>query len=185
MAAQRPDDAASDSRPGESLVELFEALEGPLLCYALRLLKDREMAEDMVQEAFLRLQGQGDTVREPRRWLYRTVHNLALNQLRSAARVVPLAPDTPGAAPADDDPVDVQPLPDEQLARWEGIGLVRLGLQGLDPRSRLVVELKFHDGLSYQQIADRTGLTAGHVGYVLHHALKSLAGDLTRAGLLP
>ncbi len=186
MAATRPSDAGAAPGNGETLAELFEALEGPLLCYALRLLKGHEMAEDVVQEAFLRLQGQGAGVRGPRSWLYRTVHNLALNQLRTAHRLVPLAsevPDEAGGAGAEE-AVDAQPLPDEQLARWEGIGLVRLGLQGLDARSRTVVELKFHEDLSYREIAERTGLTSGHVGYLLHHALKSMADELARAGLL-
>jgi RNA polymerase sigma factor (sigma-70 family) len=197
MAAVRPDPGASRGETGsasplgESLEELFLALEGPLLCYALRLLKERDMAEDVVQEAFLRLQSQpSGSVREPRGWLYRTVHNLAIDHVREQSRIVPLHPVGDSGAvdsvrPDDDDPADAQPLPDEQLARWEGIGLVRLGLQNLDGRSREVVRLKFQEGLSYKEIGARTGLTSGHVGYLLHHALKSLADELVRAGLLP
>ena len=85
----------------------------------------------------------------------------------------------------EDDLADTGPLPDEQLARWEGIGVVRMGLNALDARSRKVVEMKFNENLSYREIAARTGLTEGHVGYLLHHALKSLADELARAGLLP
>lgn len=186
---EQPGGTEGSSPPGEGfdLESLFLALEGPLLNYALRLLKDPEMAQDTVQEAFLKLHSQRSEVREPRGWLYRTVHNLALNHLRAQTRFVTLVK-PPGSASSPDpkeDLADLQPLPDEQLARWEGIGLVRLGLQNLDERSRLVVRLKFQEDLSYQQIADRTGLTTGHVGYLLHHALKSLAGELTRAGLLP
>ncbi len=189
MAAVRPDETGGTFRRGETLEDLFLALEGPLLCYALRFLKEHPMAEDVVQEAFLRLHAEGDAVREPRRWLYRTVHNLALGHLRAAGRIVPL----PGLALPDDaqapgtsetDLADVQPWPDEQLARWEGIGLVRLGLQTLEPRSREVVRLKFEEELSYQEIAERTGLKSGHVGYLLHHAIKSLADELARAGLV-
>jgi RNA polymerase sigma factor (sigma-70 family) len=165
--------------------ELFHALESPLLGYALRLLKDMALAEDMVQEAFLRLHAQFDQVREPRRWLYRTVHNLALNHQRSARKIVPLeAPgedcDCPGL-----DTVDPQPLPDEQIARWEGIGLVRLSLQNLDARSRELVALKFGEDLSYKEISARTGLTVGHVGYLLHHALKTMAAELAKSGVIP
>jgi RNA polymerase sigma-70 factor (ECF subfamily) len=71
------------------------------------------------------------------------------------------------------------------LARWEGIGLVRLGLQSLDDRSRELVQMKFQENLSYKEISERTGLKSGYVGYLLHHALKSLAGELSKAGLLP
>jgi RNA polymerase sigma-70 factor (ECF subfamily) len=67
----------------------------------------------------------------------------------------------------------------------EGIGLVRLGLAALDERTRAVVKMKFEEDLSYKEIAERTGLSVGHVGYLLHHALKNMAGELKRSGLLP
>jgi RNA polymerase sigma factor (sigma-70 family) len=189
MAAVRPEETGGASRRVETLEELFLALEGSLLCYAMRYMKEQVAAEDLVQEAFLRLQASGESVREPRRWLYRTVHNLALNQLRGADRIIPLpglsGPDEAGpGAGAGSELADTQPLPDEQLARWEGIGLVRLGLESLDPRSREVVKLKFEENLSYREIAERTGLSTGNVGYLLHHAIKALADELARAGLV-
>jgi hypothetical protein len=63
-------------------------------------------------------------------------------------------------------------LPDEQIVRSEGIGLVRLTLETLDERSRELIRLKFTENLSYKEISERTGLKTGHVGYLLHHALK-------------
>jgi len=80
---------------------------------------------------------------------------------------------------------DPQPLPDEQIARWEGIGLVRLSLETLDERSRELVRLKFNDGLSYKEMSLRTGLSIGNVGYLLHHALKAVAGELAKNGMVP
>jgi len=185
MASDRPNDLSPEPGRDGGLEVLFLALEGSLMAYAVRLLRNHEMAEDVVQEAFLKLHEQGDAVREPRGWLYRTVHNLALNQLRTEIRMVsfPGVPTADGSA--EDELADLQPLPDEQLARWEAIGRVRLGLEGLDSRSRQLVHLKFTENLSYKEISGRTGLTIGNVGYLLHHALKSLADDLTQAGLLP
>lgn len=184
MAAERTGNADGARGKTEALETLFLALEGPLLCYAERLVRDADLAQDIVQEAFLQLCRHVAEVDAPRRWLYRTVHNLGLNHLRAMRRIVPLAAAAdPGGEPMDASP-DPQPLPDEQLARWEGIGLVRLGLEALDPRSREVVRLKFQEGLSYREIAGRTGLTVGNVGYLLHHAVKSLAADLSRAGLI-
>ena len=155
--------------------------------YALRLADERAVAEDLVQDAFMKLHAQFDEIREPRRWLYRTVHNLALNHRRKFRRIVPLPTGTtdesPSPLPAE--PADPQPLPDEQIARWEGIGLVRLSLETLDQRSRELVQLKFNDGLSYKEISARTGLTVGNVGYVLHHALKAIGDELARNGVVP
>jgi RNA polymerase sigma-70 factor (ECF subfamily) len=131
------------------------------------------------------LHAQFEQVRQPRSWLYRTVHNLAVNHRRAERRTVPLNPEAVGRTPSPEDPADPQPLPDEQIARWEGIGLIRAGLANLDARSRELLELKFNHGLSYKEISARTGLSVGNVGYVLHHSLKSLAAELAKAGLVP
>jgi len=187
MAVGQPDKTSAQSP--ETIEELFAALESPLLSYALRLCDGREIAEDLVQEAFMRLHGQFAEVREPRRWLYRTVHNLALNHRRDSRKIVSIAS---GVDPSHDtysspepDVTDESPLPDEQLARIEGIGLVRLSLAALDERSRELIRLKFHENLSYAEISTRTGLKSGHVGYLLHHALKAIAAELTKTGVVP
>lgn len=185
MAVMRPDQARAESPGGGTIQELFAALEAPLLHYALRLTGERGPAEDMVQEAFMKLHAQFEEVREPKRWLYRTVHNLALNHRRDAAKVVSLNLSDQSDLPDSSDPSDPQPLPDEQIARWESIGLVRLSLESLDPRSRKLIRLKFNDELSYQQISERTGLKTGHVGYLLHHALKTIATELAKTGVVP
>jgi RNA polymerase sigma factor (sigma-70 family) len=182
MTSVRPENAADDAAVPETIEALFAALESPLLSYALRLLGERAPAEDVVQEAFMKLHAQFGDVREPRRWLYRTVHNLALNQIRAGKKVVPMMAPEEGKGEQAADP---EPLPDEQIVRWEGIGLVRLSLSALDARSRELVHLKFDEELSYKQIAERTGLTVGHVGYILHHALKTIAVELARTGLVP
>src|ERR1043166_5700354 len=185
MAVMPPDQASAEPPGWETIEELFSALESPLLNYALRLVGQVSIAEDMVQEAFMRLHGQFDQVREPRRWLYRTVHNLALNQRRDAAKIVPPPLGGGGGANGGVDAADPQPLPDEQIARMEGIGLVRLSLETLDERSREVVRLKFNEDLSYKEISARTGLGVGHVGYLLHHALKAIAEELAKNGVVP
>lgn len=180
-----PTDEASTGRPGwDTIEQLFAALESPLLGYALRLTGGRAVAEDIVQEAFMRLHARFDQVREPRQWLYRTVHNLAMNHRRNTTKLVSF--DQPSSDASDLlDTSESQPLPDEQLMRLEGIGLVRLSLETLDARSRELIRLKFNDELSYKEISERTGLTVGHVGYLLHHALKDIAAELAKTGGVP
>lgn len=177
----------SDTEPArkKSIEAIFYALESPLLTYAHRLLSDGSLAEDIVQEAFLRLHTRFYQVREHRAWLYRTVHNLALNHNRSTRRTSSLdeSEESKGCDPQH--PPDPLPFPDEQLVRWEGIGLVRLQLEQLDDRSRELIRLKFVENLSYKEISARTGLMTGHVGYLLHHALKTIAQDLAKTGVFP
>lgn len=172
----------------ESIESLFKVLESPLLGYAARLLGGADEAQDVVQEAFLRLHRQFEDVRDRRGWLYRTVHNLSINHRRDERKIVLLTQahsDDGARSVAVDDAVDLQPLPDEELVRREGISLVRSALQNLDLRNRDLIHLKFQERLSYKQISERTGLTVSHVGYLLHHALKSLAVQVAKAGLIP
>lgn len=176
--------AAAQTPKWDSIEELFAALESPLLGYALRLVGERSTAEDLVQDAFMKLHAQFDEVREPQRWLYRTVHNAAFNHRRATGRTVSLTPPAAEDSPAALDLTDAQLLPDEQIIRLEGIGLVRLSLETLDERSRELIRLKFNDDLSYQQISERTGLKPGHVGYLLHHALKAIAEELAKSGVV-
>lgn len=185
MAADRPEQSNVASLKVETIEELFAALESPLLQYALRLVHQNGVAEEIVQEAFLRLHAGFAEVLSPRRWLYRTVHNLSLNHRRSASKLIPLAPASPNDQGVQLELPDPEPLPDEQIARSEAIGLVRLSLATLDDRSRELIRLKFNEGLSYQAISARTGLSVGHVGYLLHHALKAIAAELSRRGGMP
>ena len=176
----RPPQAGPTGR--ETIEQLFAALESPLLSYAQRLAGDFTVAEDIVQEAFMKLHANFAEVREPRRWLYRTVHNQALNLRRQSAKMVPLQqPAEPGESnTATADTTDPLPLPDEQIARLEGIGLVRLSLATLDDRSRELVHLKFTEDLSYKEIAGIAGIPIGTVMSRLARARERLRDGLVK-----
>ena len=180
-----PEETSAKSPRWETIEELFTALEAPLLGYALRYTGDWAMAEDVVQDAFMKLHAQFEKVETPRRWLYRTVHNLALNQRRAQGKTVALEPAVEPEDPIRQETADPALLPDEQIIRLEGIGLVRISLEALDARSRELIRLKFHEDLSYKEIAARTGLTTGNVGFILHTALKTIAGELAKTGMAP
>lgn len=184
------DETSAESPKWETIEELFTVLEGPLLGYALRYTGDRGLAEDVVQDAFMKLHAQFESVEKPRQWLYRTVHNLALNQRRAANKTTSV--DQPAANAFES--ADPAPLaetrdpglpPDEQIIRLEGIGLVRISLAALDERSRELVRLKFTENLSYKDIAAEMKLTPTNVGYILHHALKTIAEELAKTGVVP
>ena len=61
---------------------------------------------------------------------------------------------------------------------------MRLSLGALDERSRELVRLKFDDELSYKEMSTRTGLTVSNIGYLLHHALKSIEAELAKSGVI-
>jgi len=197
MAVTTPEGPHPSTPQWETIEQVFLALESPLLAYACRLLGDVGVAEDVVQDAFMKLLPQFQQIRAPQPWLYRTVHNLAVDHQRRTNRIVLMGAPGSGQNDEDDggstsslpasvlDPTDSQPMPDEQIARWEAIGLVRLVLETLDERSRDLVRLRFNEDLSYKEIAERTGLTVGHVGYLLHHAMKAMATELAGTEFTP
>ena len=133
----------------------------------------------------MKLHEQFASVEKPRPWLYRTVHNLALNRRRDSQKTVPLEPASENENSSAHELADSALPPDAQMLRVEGIGLVRISLGALDERSRELVRLKFHDELSYKEIAARTGLTTSNVGFILHHALKTIAVELAKTGVVP
>jgi RNA polymerase sigma factor (sigma-70 family) len=157
-----------------TLRQVFEVEESPLLRFAHGLTGRRETAEDLVQEAFLRLHAHWEEVAHPKAWLYRSVRNLALNHIRDHKR------ESGDEAP---DAADDSRGPDGHLARLEAAGAIRLLLAELREDDRALIELKYHENLKYDQISQRTGLSVGNVGYKLHHLLKSLGEGLRRMGI--
>jgi len=157
-----------------TLAALFEAEEGAILGFAIGLVGRRSVAEELVQETFLRLHQLWDQVENPRAWLYRSLRNLALNHLRDHARETP---------PEDKEHPGHEIPPDAALGRLEAVGMVRLLLAELPPEDQRLIHLKYHEDLKYQEISRRTGLSVSHVGYKLHHLLKGLAESLRHAGI--
>jgi RNA polymerase sigma-70 factor (ECF subfamily) len=156
------------------IADLFVAEESALLYFAISIVRRRSVAEELVQEAFLRLNKDWGHVENPRAWLYRTVRNLALNHLRDAHPETPL--DEDGALPDDT-------LQRDQLGRSEAVGTVRMLLAEMPEEDRDLVRFKYQDELKYQEISKRTGLSVGNVGFRLHHILKRLLDGLKRAGI--
>ncbi|HWA24506.1 MAG TPA: RNA polymerase sigma factor [Lacunisphaera sp.] len=171
--AQVPSSPAMTPKPA-TIVAVFTAEESGLLRYAIGLVGQRPVAEELVQEIFLRLHQNWEQVENPRSWLYRGLRNLALNHLRDRKPATELKEET---AAADDIP------PPEVLGRNEAIGVMRLLLAEMPEDDRNLIRLKYQDDLKYQEISRRTGLSVGNVGYRLHHVLKGLADSLRHAGI--
>ena len=157
-----------------TLATVFATEESPLLGFAVGLVGRRSVAEELVQDAFLRLHELWAQVENPQAWLYRTVRNLALNYLRDHRRETlveqpeELAHDRP---------------PDDAIGRMEAIGMVRMLIAEMASDDRDLIRLTYHDDLKYQEISERTRMSVGNVGYRLHHLLKGLADSLRHAGI--
>ncbi len=158
----------------QSIAALFESEESGLLRFAIGLVGRRMVAEELVQETFLRLHQVWADIENPRGWLYRSLRNLALNHLRDRHPEAQLNEEN---TPSGESPLS------EWMGRSEAVGMVRLLLAEMPEDDRALINLKFNDNLKYQEISRRTGLSVGNVGYRLHHVLKGLADSLRRAGI--
>lgn len=169
----RPLNKPMEEKP--SLRQVFEAEESPLLRYAHGLVGQREIAEDLVQDAFIKLHAHWEEVTHPRAWLFRCIRNLALSHIRDHRREVHMDTDREWDSGTPD--------PEQALGKLEAIGTLQLLVAELHEDDRALIALKYHEGLKYDQISQRTGLSVGNVGYKLHHALKNLADSLRRLGV--
>ncbi|MGF1530941.1 MAG: RNA polymerase sigma factor [Puniceicoccaceae bacterium] len=161
----------------------FELMEVPLYHFARRMVQSPEDAADLVQETFSRFAKNYADIDQPKPWLYRTLRNLCLNTIRTQNRLVPLGSSSEDDLSQDHSQPHQDALPDEQLERLERHCLLHRSLQTLPEIRRTVVELKYRDSFSYAEIADQTGLTVSHVGYLLSTTLRELADLLRNQGI--
>mgnify|MGYP001213150401 CR=1 FL=1 len=161
-----------------ALTEVYEALSPALYRYACRLLDDPAEAEELVAETFHRLllalrRGHGPTTHLSA-YLYRVLHNAITDRFRRR-------------------PPAEQPL-DEELAESASTDPALLGaahleqararalLRRLTPEQRLVVTLKYFEGLSNDEIAAVLEKSVGTIKALQHRGLEALRRALVREG---
>jgi len=154
----------------EEFEEIVHRFEIPLFQYAQRITGDREQARDVVQETFVKFQRDGALRREdePATWLFTVCRNAALNVCRKERRMIYVDEEVIEARESE------QPMPFDQLEQKEATGFLLRIVSTLPPRQQEVIQLKFQNDLSYQQIAEIMQTTANNVGVLLHTALKTL-----------
>jgi RNA polymerase sigma-70 factor (ECF subfamily) len=154
----------------EEFEEIVNRFEIPLLQYARRITGDREQARDVVQETFVKFQRNGALRRddEPATWLFTVCRNAALNVCRKERRMMYVDEEVIEAHESE------QPMPFDRLEQKEATGFLLRIVGTLPLRQQEVIQLKFQNDLSYQQIAEIMQTTANNVGVLLHTALKTL-----------
>lgn len=155
---------------GEQMAALLKRFERPLLQYATRILGDSDRARDVVQETFVKLQREdrAELDHAPAKWLFTVCRNNALNICRKEKRMTYLDQELLETRESE------QPAPCESLEAKEASGFLLRILGTLPPRQQEVLQLKFQNDLSYQEISEITELSVSHVGVLIHNALKTL-----------
>lgn len=187
-------DIASTSGPQEKRQELVRALRlvgrgdraaletvysmtsAKLLGVIIRIERDREAAEDVLQDVYLKVwrrAGRFDPDRaSPITWLCTIARNAAIDAKRSAGRKTEVA---------DDDLPEIEDgcaLADEMLCDKEDAARVQDCLEGLQGNHRRSIRMAFFDGLTHSELAERIGVPLGTMKSWIRRGLESLKGCL-------
>jgi RNA polymerase sigma-70 factor (ECF subfamily) len=153
---------------------LYERHHAELYRYAARFTGDPDLAEDVVQEAFVRLAERPPRDRSRlRAWLFRVATTVARDALRTARRRQQLAAAHVTRVPA----ADPAPDPGVAVERAELRARVRAALDELEPRERVVL-LMCEEGFRHREVAEAVGTTEKSVGTMFARALAKLAARL-------
>jgi len=167
--------------------QLVEKFQGRLLAIFYQMVHDQEAAEDLTQEAFLRIYRARHRYKPTAKfstWLFRIVGNLASNSRRNKGRKkeVPLSI-------RDSGPLGPRPheklfkdksglMPNRQVAREEVQQVVQEALQHLNERQRMALLLHKFEGMSYADIGETMEMSPAAVKSLLSRARENLRDKL-------
>jgi len=136
---------------------------------ALRRLRDRQRAEDVVQETFAAIWRSAASYRPERGpaapWLYAVARNAIVDRLRARPEPVSEVPETVSSEPGPADRAEAS------FVSWR----VHRALEELPEKEREVVELAYWSGLSQSEVADYLNIPLGTVKTRTRSALSRLA----------
>ena len=168
----KPTEQADTEVLRQETLEAYRELSGALTSYARRLTSDVGLAQDAVQETFLRfflVRMQGETIRNPSAWLHRVAHNYICETVRSSAVQACVSLDEEALGKA-------QVAPETASFEWE-----EAFRNLLAPREFECLRLRT-EGLDYIEIADAMSIRPGTVGALLHRVGQKMRLAFRRKG---
>lgn len=149
----------------EGFDALYERLQPSLWRYVHRLVGDADVADDVVQEAFVRLLKRPElSGNAARLWLFTVATNLVRDRGRTTVRRRRLL----SAVPTDTPTVT---LADRRLEREEEVRAVRQALEKLSERDRQLLMMR-EEGFKYHEIAEVVGTAPSSIGTLIARAAK-------------
>jgi RNA polymerase sigma-70 factor (ECF subfamily) len=165
MSADNPNVSASQGSGEGEFDVLYERLHPSLWRYVNRLVGDADVADDVAQEAFVRLLARPDLTGDAARlWLFTVATNLVRDRGRTASRRNRLL----AAVPVGPEP---ETTPAEAVEREEQVRAVRAALQQLPERDRQLLMMR-EEGFRYHEIAEAVGVAPGSIGTLIARAAR-------------
>ena len=174
-------------RDPDLLDRLIEQYQHRLLRYLVYLSGNRELAEDLFQETWIRVLERGhqyDSKHEFSTWLYAIARNLTIDYLRKKS---PLSLDGMMDGLMEDErhaplePADTRPMAWEVVQQHEQAERISAALVSIPAEYRETVVLRFQEGLALDEIATITGTKLGTVKSRLYRGLNMLMSRLKGA----
>lgn len=161
----------------QALQQLYQRESRYLLGVALRIVRQRQQAEDVLHDAFISIWQRAETFNpargEGRGWIYSVVRNAALNMVRSGARQVDVSED---AAEAIDDQAALAAYAaaGDQFELRADLGRLENCLNGLEPARRDCILFAYVEGCSHGEIAERLQTPLGTVKAWIQRGMRAL-----------
>jgi RNA polymerase sigma-70 factor (ECF subfamily) len=160
---------------GEVLAQLYREVAPGMLSYLYRLVNDRALAEDLLQEVFLRIHKVRHTYRPEspaKPWMYAIARYVAIDSLRKKGRRHEVAYEEEHGKAGNPDAL-------EQTERSESMEQVEMALLGLPAGQREAFVLTKVAGLSVEEASAVLGISQGAVKVRVHRALGAMRESLT------
>jgi RNA polymerase sigma-70 factor, ECF subfamily len=160
-----------------AVADLYDRHAGMLLGLAMRIVRDRSEAEDVIHDAFVTV-GERAGQYIPERgavgaWLVTLVRNLSIDRTRRRDRRTAIARDVIAHDP-EAKALAAPPDPETMLVGAVERDRVRKALAQLPDVQRATLEIAFYEGLTYAEIADREGVPLGTIKSRAARALAAL-----------
>jgi RNA polymerase sigma-70 factor (ECF subfamily) len=163
--------------------ELLRRYERPVFSLIYRMVRDRELAEDLAQETFIKVLNALDTYRPEYKfssWIFKIANNAAIDQLRRRELVTLSLDGAPGARTAEEVEATALQASDHgesPLAELESRELgseIEQAIGKLRPEYRTCILLRHVEGRPYEEIAEVMDLPLGTVKTYIHRARLEL-----------